>query len=153
MVERPLLYPGVTLMENLLTQDSKMTSYLYRRGDGNEGNFIRAIVTLTDKDNPYAALKALVANDYIAGKRVRKHIIRAIDVDGEAEFGIHATVYEGPDGETAFDAAWLTAELQPLNKTDTNHYQDHSSLLQGNLKTLLDNPAWRMYRTELKEKV
>jgi hypothetical protein len=49
---------------------------------------------------------------------VRRHIVRNIEVDGEAEYGIHATVHEGPRGETAFGAAWLTAELQPADDDD-----------------------------------
>lgn len=43
-------------------------------------------------------MAALVANDYIACRRVRRQIIRYIETDGEAEFAINATVYEGPDG-------------------------------------------------------
>lgn len=50
-----------------------MTLYLYRRGNGNEGNFARLVVEITDNENPYSALKALVANDYIAGTRTRRH--------------------------------------------------------------------------------
>ena len=73
-------------------------TYLYRRGDGNEGNFPRSIVDLDDNESPYAALRALVVNDYIAGKRVRRHIIRTIEIDGEADYGVLATVYEGPSG-------------------------------------------------------
>lgn len=42
-------------------------------------------------------MAAVVANDYIAGRRVRRQIIRYIETDGEAEFAINATVYEGPD--------------------------------------------------------
>lgn len=124
-----------------------MTAYLYRRGDGNEGNFIRALVEIAPGEDPYAALKALLANDYIAGKRVRRHIIKHVQIDGEADYGIHATVYEGPEGEQSFGAAWLTAELQTLSPEDAAHYRD-STLLQGTLTTLLDNAAKRLYRKE-----
>jgi hypothetical protein len=95
-----------------------MTIYLYRRGDGNEGNFKRFLVELKTTDCPYAALRALLANDYIAGRNTRRHIIANTEIDGEAEFGLHATVYEGPKGESAFDAAWLTAELQPVEDAE-----------------------------------
>jgi len=115
--------------------------YAYKRGDGNEGNFFRANVILSESDCPYAALRALVPNDYIAGRRVRRHIIRTIEIDGEAEYGIHAMVYDGPDGESAFGAAYLTAELVPDSGYDGEAYP---------LRDLLDPAAWRQYRKELK---
>lgn len=124
-----------------------MANYLYRRGNGNEGNFIRALVTLSETDNAYVALKALLLNDYIVG-RVRRYIQADVVIDGEADYLIYATVYEGPKGETAFGAAWLTAELQLLNEKDSAYYRDHGGLLQGDLKSLLDAPAWRLYRKE-----
>lgn len=98
-----------------------MSIFLYRRGNGNEGNFPRLLVELKPTDSPWAAMRALVLNDYIAGKRVRRHIARAIEVDGEPEFGMHATVYDGPDGETEFGAAYLTAELEPVRPDDMEY--------------------------------
>jgi hypothetical protein len=74
---------------------------------------------------------------------VRRYIIRNIEVDGEAEFSIHATVHEGPHCETAFGAAWLTAELQPADDDD-----DDAECYR--LEKLLDLPARRLYRAELK---
>jgi hypothetical protein len=124
-------------------------TYLYRRGDGNEGNFPRFLVTLGEGDNPFAAMAALVANDYIAGKRVRRHIIRTLEVDGEADYGIHALCYDGPDGERAFDAAWLTAELQPLSDKDLEYYRD-TTMPEYTLRQVLDRPAMRQYRAKAK---
>jgi hypothetical protein len=123
-----------------------MTTFLYRRGNGNGGNYIRAMVTLTDSECPYAALAALVANDYIPGKRVRSHIMRTIETDGEAEYGIHATVYEGPDSETEFDAAYITAELQPLDDRDLAHYKAQSLTEYDTLRGALDRGAWAWFR-------
>mgnify|MGYP000957781055 CR=1 FL=1 len=126
-----------------------MTLYLYRRGNGNEGNFARLVVEITDNENPYSALKALVANDYIAGTRTRRHIAANIEVDGEAEFGVHAVVYEGPEGEQAFGAAWLTAELQPISAGD---FRDcYYNLGAENekpwtLRGILDRGAKQIYR-------
>lgn len=91
-----------------------MATYLFRAGDGNEGNFPRFAVILTPEQCPFAALKALVLNQYKLGP-MRDYIESKIDVDGEAEFGVHAAVYEGPDGESAFGAAWITAELEPID--------------------------------------
>lgn len=127
-------------------------TYLYRRGDGNEGNYPRYLITLADSDNAYAALPALLANDYIAGKRVRRHIIANTEIDGEPEFGLSATVYEGPEGEQAFGAAWLTAELQPLSSDDEAYYRDSSMHAWDSLKAVLDSAAWRQYRAALKDK-
>lgn len=90
-----------------------MRTYLFRLGDGNEGNFPCLTINLADDDCPFAALRALVINTYRAGP-VRDHIAANIQTDGEPEYGVRATVYEGPDGETAFGAAWITAELQPM---------------------------------------
>ena len=122
------------------------TTYLYRRGDGNEGNFIRAIVELKDDQSPYAALRALVVNDYIPGRSVRRHIIKNVEIDGEADFGLDATVYEGPKGETAFGAAYLTAALEPLNEKDLARYVNGSQLPRLSIPSCLDRGARRIFR-------
>ncbi|RWE37432.1 hypothetical protein [Mesorhizobium sp.] len=142
-----------------------MSVYLYRRGNGNEGNFPRAVVELREKDNPYAALAALVENDFIAGRKVRFYVRRNVEIDGEAEFGIHATVYEGPEGETEFGAAWITAELQPLDEKDAAHWCDEHALgyrkdyydfdkprRPYRLTQYLDNSARRQYRAALRSR-
>lgn len=128
-----------------------MTTYLYRRGNGNDGNFPRYIVELSNADCPYAFLSAAVANDYIAGKRVRRHIVRNIVVDGEPEFGLNAVVYEGPEGETDFGAAWLTAALEPLTEADRDFYTDRATSLYTP-RQVLDRAAWRQY-TSLRKNI
>lgn len=90
-----------------------MKTYLYREGDGNEGNYPRFYVTLAESDNPWSAIRAIMANRYTPNTKTRSHVMRESQSDGEPEYGILGTVYEGPKGETAFDAAWLTAELVP----------------------------------------
>lgn len=135
-----------------------MAVFLYRRGNGNEGNFPRLLVELKEGDSAWAALKALVANDYIAGKRVRRHIVRTIETDGDPEFGIHATVYEGPDGETDFGAAYLTAELQPVAPDDMEYHVERwgrgtdpgygPNVRPWRLRELLDRGALQLFRKE-----
>lgn len=125
-------------------------TYLYRLGDGNEGNYPRCLLTLSATDDPYAALAALVENRYIAGRRVRNHIVRKIQTEGEPEFGILATVYEGPDGEQAFEAAWITAELEPLKPEDVDHYEGQSLQHFTSMRDAVDAPAYRRYRAALK---
>lgn len=123
--------------------------YLYRRGNGNEGNFARSVVEITEGENPFAALRALVLNDYIAGTKTRRHIAANVEIDGEAEYGIHATVYEGPAGETDFGAAWLTAELEPISPADFEDCYYGKGDLDGKawrLAGLLDRGAKQAYR-------
>lgn len=97
-----------------------MPIYMYRRGNGNEGNYARRLVELSETDCPYRALRALVVNDFIPRSRTRRHIIRELWTDGEPDYGIHATVYEGPNGEQSFGAAWLTAELEPYSQNEAD---------------------------------
>ncbi len=139
--------------------------FLYRRGNGNEGNFPRAVMKLREEDNPFEALAALVENDFITGRKTRFYVRNNVEIDGEAEFGIQATVYEGPEGETEFGAAWITAELQPLDEDDSAHWCDEHGLgyrkdyyafntprRPYRLTEYLDASALRHYRAALKSK-
>lgn len=127
-----------------------MPVYMFRRGDGNEGNFPRFMVDLSTSDNPYDAIRALLASEYIAGKSVRRWIIAHTEVDGEADYGISATVHEGPKGEQAFGAAWVTAELQPMKPEEVDYEAREWSRKVYTLRDILDAPAWRMYRKALR---
>lgn len=120
-----------------------MRTYLFRRGDGNEGNFPRYVVDLADDQCPYSALRALVANEFIAGGRMRRFVLTNIETDGESEYGLRATVYEGPEGEQAFGAAWITAELETLTDAEALHYSGRLS--RYTLRDALDSAAWRQY--------
>ncbi len=121
-----------------------MPAYLYRRGNGNEGNFIRSIVTLADGECPFAALRALIVNDYIPGKSRRRWIASNLEIDGD-EINTHAVIYEGPHGETDFGAAWLTAELQQLDEKDAAYYRDTNLQCWDTLRGALDRGAWKLY--------
>ncbi len=97
--------------------------FLYRRGNGNDGDFPRTLVKLNNKDNAYVAIRALVANEFIAGSATRRFILENIIVTGEVEYAVHAMVDEGPNGENAFGASWLTASLEPVtNQSDLDYY-------------------------------
>lgn len=120
-----------------------MRTYLYRQGDGNEGNYARFYVTLADNDSPWAAIRALMVNHYIPNTKTRSHVMRASIADGEEDYGILGTVCEGPKGEQAFGAAWLTAELEPAADADVarsprQHY--------ATLRDAIDAHAFRFYR-------
>ena len=124
-----------------------MTLFLYRRGDGNDGNFPRLLVDIAERDSIYAALPALVANDYIAGSLTRRHIIRNFELEhcGDREFGLQGCVLDGPNGETAYGAAWLTAELQPVSAEDADHMTERHGTPYA-LRDVLDNAALRLFR-------
>jgi hypothetical protein len=92
--------------------------FFYRFGDGNEGNYPRFYVRVMNDTCPYRYLAACVANRYIVGSRTRRYIVKNMQTDGEPDYGIHATVYDGPDGEQAFGAAWITAEFEPAEYSD-----------------------------------
>jgi len=124
-----------------------MTYYLYRRGNGNEGNYKRFVVFIADSECPWSALKALVINDYIAGSATRRHIIKNISCDGEREYGLSADVYADRDGDTEFGACWLTAALEPLDESDA--YYETGDLAQiKTLRQCLDAAAWRYYKAQ-----
>lgn len=121
-----------------------MPNYLFRKGDGNEGNYPLYVVELTPEQCPYAALRALVSNEYKAGL-FREHIDETIVIDGEAEYGISAMVFEGPNEETAFGAAWLMAELQPIDETCAKRYERYD------LFEVLDDQAKALYTLHAEE--
>lgn len=91
-----------------------MKTYLYRLGDGNEGNFPRHLINISDTQCPFKVLVALVLNRYNLGP-TRDYIASEIETEGEPAYGVSAFVLEGPEGEQAFGAAWITAELEPAD--------------------------------------
>jgi len=124
-----------------------MTLFLYRRGDGNDGNFPRYLVDIADCDSIYAALPALVANDYRASSLARLHVVLNFELEhcGDRESGLHGWVHDGPNGETAYGAAWLTAELQPVSADDVDYMTERHGTPYA-LRDALDNAALRLFR-------
>ena len=123
--------------------------YLYRRGDGNEGNLPRNLVALRDTECPFAALHALVVNDCIPGRSRRRWIAKNLEVDGEAEYGVSACISYGPRGEQAFESAWLTAELEPLTEDEAKRWADNNPSRLPTayfLNRLLDRGAMGLFR-------
>lgn len=119
--------------------------FLYRQGDGNEGNFPRYYVRVTADVCPYRYLAACVANRYIAGSKTRRYIVKNTETDGESEYGILATVYEGPEGEQAFGAAWITAEFEPAEFHDIGRSVNMPVFERP--RDHLDRAALRMLKT------
>jgi len=123
-----------------------MQHFEFKLGNGNDGDSFRGVISMNDNDSPYEAIVALVANRYIAGAATRRHIIKQAHVDGEAEFSVNLTVYEGRSGETHFGAAWLTASLSPIH-CNVDEYESHEV---STLRSTLDNAAMSLYRKRMK---
>jgi hypothetical protein len=102
--------------------------FLYRRGDGNDGNFPRSVVELSEGDSSFAALQALVVNDYVSGGSRRRWIAANLEIDGEPD-NPQACISYGPRGACAInEGAWLTAELQQLESQD---YESPRQVVSG----------------------
>jgi hypothetical protein len=118
-----------------------MAFYLYRKGNGNDGAFPRAVYEIPDNLSLGAVLRALVVNDYIPGRSRRRWIARNLEIDSD-ESHAAAVIYSGPRGETEFGAAWLVASLERLDDDDANYYRDHGpSMDRGNVLGCLDRGA------------
>lgn len=124
-----------------------MKYYEYRIGNGNDGCYPTSIIELEDDENPYAAIKALVINHFIVGERTRKYISKNIEIDGEEDYTVYATVYEGPEGETEFGAAWLCAEMRYIPKDKLDYYIGYD---RWTLSERLDRGAMMIYKREAK---
>jgi hypothetical protein len=119
--------------------------FLYRLGDGNEGNFPRFYVRVQNDVCPYRYLSACVANRYIPGSATRRYIVRELHTDGEPDYGINAWVNEGPKGEQPFGAAWITAEFEPTDAASMFHDASGRSVF-NNPRDHLDRSALRMLK-------
>ena len=91
-----------------------MTNYLLRIGNGNDGNYPHARIEIGKNDCPYAFMDVVIANLFVPGHKARSHAYQNVDVDGEAEFTIYATLHESFRGEQNMGAAYRTAELSPI---------------------------------------
>lgn len=124
-------------------------TYLFRIGNGNDGNFPRVLVNIASDEDAYTAIKALVANEYIIGSKTRKHILDNIEVHGDDDFTIYADVLEGPNGETHFGNAWLTASLERIeNQEDIDFYINRGYGTKDaptELRDYIDHEALKMF--------
>jgi len=51
-----------------------------------------------------------------------------VDIDGDAEYTISATIYEGPHGETEFGAAASIVEVFPISEHDNYNCQKYECI-------------------------
>lgn len=125
-----------------MTDGSK--SFLFRMGNGNDGNYPMSVISLKHKDSPYAALTALVVNEYVLKSKQRRYVIKNIEVDGDANHSVYASVYDGPNGETEFGASYLTAELEPVKDEDLKFLSNKYGFYE--IRSILDSSALRLFR-------
>jgi hypothetical protein len=97
-----------------MTEELKPRWYGLSRGNGNDGvshNFPDYFVYTA---HPFD----LAEHDCIQQLRDEAWAAENVEVEGEADYTITATLYEGPDGETAFGAAWFIVEVFPADDED-----------------------------------
>ena len=85
-------------------------------GDGNDG--VSRIVPdyYVKTNNPFhLAVAGLLANFNFA---TADRLADAVETTGEPDFGVSATLYEWPDGETEFDAAYMICEVYQVEEYD-----------------------------------
>lgn len=129
-------------------------TYLYRSGNGNDGDFAHHIIALDQSESPFAAIKALLANEYQTRTATRRHVMRHAESDGDSEYGVHVVVYEDREGVGSYNGgAWRTGTLEPLTDHDAEYYSDHgtryamdSEGTPWTLRALLDKPAYRWFK-------
>ena len=110
-------------------------------GDGNQGEMPRDIIVMDENDCPYAFMDVIIANGFIPGHKARSHAYQNTVVDGEEEYSIHSTLYEGYRKETEMGAAYKTARIEP--KPENDWYDD---LHKHTIAEYLDRYAYSRYQ-------
>ena len=96
-------------------------------GNGNDGvsQFDPAYLVYTD--DPYTLARAAQMAEW----KDRRWAKENTDVDGEADCGVNATVYEGPNGETQFGAAERIVSVFPVTDVDRYGCPRYDSMYTG----------------------
>lgn len=101
-------------------------------GNGNDGvsHMFPDFYCTTDKPYDLARL-AIITNMKDA---YQDWAAEEVDVQGEAEFGIQGCLYEGPDGETEFGAAYMLADVFLVDDSELPDASDpYAKLVYANL--------------------
>lgn len=95
--------------------DSRIYGVSY--GNGNDGVSQLYPDFYVRTDEPYRLARCALIDTMrtIAG---RNFAARTMEIDGEAEFTISATLMYGPHDESEFGAAWLICEVFPVAESD-----------------------------------
>ena len=96
--------------------------YAISSGNGNDGVSHTFPDYMVKTSDPYRLVELALVDQFEAGEGMAwAH--EAVEVDGEAEYTISAIIYEGPEGETDFGAAWLIVEVFPAAPEDVEAWQ------------------------------
>lgn len=98
-------------------------------GNGNDGVSQLFPDYLVRTADPYRLAELAMVDQFKRGKGMR-WAKGHVDVYGEADYTISATILEGPDGETEFGAAWLIIEVFPVDP-DEHDSPTYESLQQA----------------------
>jgi len=74
-------------------------------GNGNDGVSHMFPDFYVRTDDPWTLARIALVESYAPGSPYYRHAARSVEVNGEADYTVAATLYEGPDGETQFGAA------------------------------------------------
>lgn len=103
-------------------RDATPVWYGVSSGNGNDGVSQMYPDYYVRTADPYRLAELAMLDTFKRGKGMR-WAKRNVEVDGERDYTITATIYEGPDGETEFGAAWLIVEVFPADLDDVETRQ------------------------------
>jgi len=104
-------------------------------GNGNDGVSQSYPNFLVYTDMPYTLARAAIVSQW----KDKVWANNNVDIDGEEDYTIYATIYEGSNGETEFGAAYMIAEIFQI--ADPNEYNCPQS---DNLFTSFDNETIKL---------
>lgn len=97
-----------------MTDETKVYAVSYGNGNDGVSHVFPDFYCRTDK--PYELARLAIITSVI--DPFHSWADSEAMIDGEADYTISATLLEGPDGETEFGAAWLIAEVFPVDDSE-----------------------------------
>lgn len=91
-------------------------------GNGNDGVSQMYPDYYVRTAEPYRLAELAMVDKFEAGESMA-WAREAVEVDGGRDYTIGATIYEGPDGETEFGAAWMIVEVFPADPDSLETWQ------------------------------
>lgn len=85
-------------------------------GNGNDGVSRSHPNILVYTDDPWTLARAAMIYEW----KDKVWTNENTDLTGEDDYGVTATIYEGPNGETEFGAAYMIVEVYPITEIELN---------------------------------
>lgn len=85
-------------------------------GNGNDGVSHSYPNYMVYTDDPWTLARAAMVSQW----KDKVWTNENVDLDHNGDEMVSATIYEGPEGETEFGAAYMIAEVFPVNVTEHN---------------------------------